>query len=406
MTVQPNELNDIYQFLTYFFIIDSLMTKDDKSTGDKFSSRSSILLGNNRIQRKIVQNHLGTAYGVRCQLVHSFQLPNSADFKKFFSNDIKKAKKLTQVYLRLILIRLIDEDFNLIDLNNHIGSNNFNDVKIPLYKDYIKQEIDEIILQNVININKEDLDSITDDKGVIVYGLNTIGGLTEKVNIIFEEFESFYINGVRIIPENEIWDKVLEKLKDSISNLNKLTPNKLKIISKSHLSFIFCLGFYLKLKREMIQFEFNNQYINLEEKRETNNDLVNIEVLDLASKDDLFFCLSFSDDLFLVANHIINQNYNTVSKLYLKPKISLLNSKIDLFSLLKTIEESLYHVQNLVKIKNIHLLIRIPTPLVFLIGKTMKKFSFTTILLYEREEGNQNGKELNYKRVLILKNES
>ena len=247
--IDPQRLNIIYKFLADVIIIDSLIVGSRLDLKEKFSNTGALLLGKSRNLRKKIQGDLGTDYSIISVLVNNFSLPKyDEDFKRFFNNNLENAFNKLELYLKLILLRLIKKNYELVDLQKLIVSNQFN-LNECLYDQYIISELEKTFPLD-IKINDEiDLDLILGKSNSLVLGVDTLGGFTEKTdhNLLEQEdfYKNFYKDEKTFIHSNTIWNEIIDEVKIKISSINQQYLEKITILTKTHLSIVFIIGFHL-----------------------------------------------------------------------------------------------------------------------------------------------------------------
>lgn len=410
--ISPQKLNIIYKFLTDVIIIDSLIVKSRQSLKDNFSNTGALLLGKSRYLRKKIQGDLGTVYSIRNGLVHNFSLPKyDEDFNRFFNNNLENALKKLELYSKLILLRLIKKNYELVDLQKLVENSQFN-LNECLYDQYIISELEKIFPLD-LEINDEiDLDLILGKSNSLVLGVDTLGGFTEKINYNLLEqenyYENFYKDEKRFIPSNTVWNEVMEEVQTKVSSINQQYLEKITILTKTHLSIVFIIGFHLDFNWKFIYFEFNDELTQLLREYPIRVEDVLEDPIFTFKKDSnrCFFGLSFKGDIIDIFENKISINTEKDSKLIFKPKMKTLNSMNQVFSALDMIKKNLRMIKKNRNITELHVIIRIPTSLAFLFGNSIKKFKFNKIVLYERGKIDIDQEDIKYYPVLTLQNDS
>ncbi|MHA1221779.1 MAG: SAVED domain-containing protein [Candidatus Heimdallarchaeaceae archaeon] len=265
--ISSKEEEDILiDFFKEIVSIEMLIRGKEYSPRDEFSVRCCWLLGKNEKQLEILQNILGTLYSLRNSISHTLFLPkNNKNFDKLFNKDIVEAIIIANKLHRLILLRHLLPKGGLIKKRDLICE--FKKLKIKrrisapesFYSDIITKEIEQIT--GIESVKDEDIISGLPEKTNCFYwGINTYGGFVIEPHKITGDEHLFYEDGVAIIPEEKIWRDLTFKIKKEIKHIKKEGYKNLKIVSKTHHSVLFFLGYmFYKAYRINLTIDFDGK---------------------------------------------------------------------------------------------------------------------------------------------------
>ncbi|MHA1401548.1 MAG: SAVED domain-containing protein [Candidatus Heimdallarchaeaceae archaeon] len=244
------EIEKLVLFFKEIVGIEILIRYNEKSPRHEFSLRMAWLLGTTEKQLEAIQEQLGTLYAIRSYIVHSLELPkNDKNFKRYFDSDISKAIIIANKYHRLALLRYFERRNKIISKKTVVK--NLKKIELKLYlnipKSYYKIKISKEI-EKLTGIKSRDDElriSLPNENQCFYWGINTYGGLVLPTHKITGNEELFYNGGTPIIPEISVWKNLISNIKKQIKSLQEKQFKKIRLISKTHHSVLFYVGYRL-----------------------------------------------------------------------------------------------------------------------------------------------------------------
>ncbi len=240
------------------------------SIHNQFSNRITLLLATRIEQLEIIRNHLEALYILRNDIAHTFSLKKREEFEIYFSNDIDEAIHYANAYHRMLLLRMFFREKEVIDKNIFSIKlkkyDNLSSIKIgkklevppPEYSFLISKELYSITGVKSITSKEAFIFKLPEESEKFFLGLNSHGGLISPVHetinksFFFYEDKEYFTGESRIIPSVEIWNDFITEIRKKLKEIYILTPASLKIVSKTHKSVLFFVGYYFS-KTKMIK---------------------------------------------------------------------------------------------------------------------------------------------------------
>ena len=450
INVNQRKINKMIAYFKDIVGIEMLLKGMDKKSfiaGD-VSKIYAHLLGNGIYQRYRIQNHIGTLYSLRNSIFHQLninKITRSEDFERYFNGDFDQALQTLNNYHKLLLLRLITIDDNIISKKLLLKEfnflkNNFN-AELEKSKDYRRRlgtlsELDNKLILNLkLKLSKYD-DEIQDEiikitnmtpldskyeeklnirlKKCYTLGFNSYGGLTEITDSIIGKPKHFYKNDIRIIPNQKRWDEIKKQVDVELSFIFENQYKEVILFLKGHHSLLVYFGYKLSLIENINQIN-NNKIIFQSYIVNQFNNLIEEFSLDFKYKKHRKLCTvdtnhSQEEDVLLtiVIRHNIFDEYPNelkLSNLDKLPRIIYYYNFKDQNKLITYTNDFKQFCNEIAKdlkerktIKTIHFIAKTPDVMKILLGKIFSDLNLKVILY---EYGIKNIDEKNqFHRVL------
>lgn len=384
------EIDRKFLFLRYISGIETLVMDINKKSRDEFSLHSAWLLGLNYAQRERIQNHLGTLYRVRNHIIHSLSLPqNDKNFNTFFDSNFDKAAKYASEYHRLIMLRCINRKRTIVSISSWIKQ--LRELKMTLYFDFTPSLYQKEIAKKIEEITEVPSPHIDDyyrpfelppKEERYFLGIDTYGGLSTITHTIIGDNEDFYRNGNYLIPEKIIWCNICKQIDEERRKIERENFNEVIIVPKTHLSFLFYLGYrfwrvtkppiFMNFKsspvllKPMEEFTNPSRYWQIRTENLNNKNTEVIIILNITHfKDD--FVKENLADLNLLNLPILIFNYRNLETGRGVDSQSIVDKK-DIYKACRAVERYLIEQKNLRLLRRIHLFSRAPASMLVLLG--------------------------------------
>jgi len=424
-------------------------TYKEEFIGDIVSRRYAHLLGEGIYQRYRIQNHLGTLYSVRNSIFHQLNInliKKSEDFKRFFNEDFDSALKTLNLYHKLLLLRLIthqndiiskkniitemskfDKDYSeeinsSIDYRRKIKQLTLLDIRLnknlQLPDSQYKDEID----QEIINITKIEPEKYFEDylnkKSKIncyFLGINTYGGLTEITHSQIGNPDLFYKENSRIIPNLDVWKNLSANIDNELKFIFENEFSEVILFLKAHHSLLLYFGYQLynckqvyKNSNLTFQCYIVNQFKNqieefpLDFNYQKHRILCSVKTNISKESEKVLVTINIRHDLFdeyLVQLKSLNlHKLPRITYSYIfKNSERLITYTNNFKQFCKEIEIDLNKRK---EIKTIHLIVKIPEVMMILLGEIFSKLKIK-VILYEFGSKNINDNP-NYHQVIEI----
>ncbi len=318
----------LIEFFKEIVCIEMLIRENERSPSEEFSIRGAWLLATNEEQLLILQKILGTLYSLRNTITHSLFLPkNNRNFKKIFNKKIVKAVIVANKLHRLILLRHILNKGKIIRKKDLVNDLKEAKVKLristpkSLYANLIAKEI-KTLTKSKSKGNEELILNLPDKSNCFYWGINSYGGFVIELHKTSGDEQFFYENNVAIIPEEEIWSDLISVIKREIMNIKTEGYSNLKIVSKTHHSVLFYIGYRLYKTDEinlMIDFDGDEFYASpLKDFVETDNYWQTKKFELLGTEDEAIVVLNVNGYVYpSIEEDLINLDINHLPKIEL-----------------------------------------------------------------------------------------
>lgn len=414
-----DEINKLIQLFIEIVSIEMLLRNNYGRAKGEFSTRGAWLLATCEEQLDTIQNHLGTLYTLRNFITHSLFLPvKSENFTRYFDASIDKALLNANSYHRLVLLRFIDKKRTILD--KEILIKILLDAKLKWRLD-IPESRYELLISKLLTETtkikskkrKEFSLNLPEEDDCFVWGINSYGGFVKPTHKITGIETQFYNDNVAIIPDIEIWNNFIKEVRNTIREIYLKDYKSVKVISKTHHSILFFLGYkFYKTDEVEISMDFEGDTIFIKPLKE------NIEFEDYwtllvnhvkETDQEIIIILNVSGyvDKFL-DNDIKRLGISKMPRLVLdykcgkskiKPNSLCFENGEEIKHACRSLDLFLAHNKDLRSIKRIHLFSESRGVMMFLLGIHMR-LQKKDVILYELGYTEDDVIERHYYKVL------
>ncbi len=247
-----------------------------------FSRRISLLLSTRKEQLEMIRNQLDVLYILRSDVAHTLSINKSEEFSFYYGNDIVKAIHFANSYHKLALVRMFFTEKKIIDKTSLVLKlNEFDklsktdtdkklDVPLPQYNSILSKELYRLTGIESSSSRQAFSFKLPEEREKYYLGLNSHGGLITPVHSSLDNFEYFYGDKEnftaesRIVPSTKVWNEFISLIKVKLKEIQILEPKRLRIVSKTHKSVLFFIGYYFsKTKNTIVISDIDGKEIDL-----------------------------------------------------------------------------------------------------------------------------------------------
>ncbi|MBA7576707.1 hypothetical protein ES708_18548 [subsurface metagenome] len=402
--------------------IELLIRYNEKSANEEFSTRMSWLLATTEQQLVHIQKLLGTIYSLRSYIVHSLEIPkNNDNFDDFFNSDLDRAILIANQFHRLALLRLFVKKNNI--LKKRILVDKLRDAKLKLFLDIPESFYQERISDEIEKITgfKSKVDdrlkiTLPEEDEIFYWGINTYGGFILPTHTTTGNEKFFYENMVNIIPEFEIWLDLIKDIKVQIRKFLEDNLRNVKIISKTHHSVLFYIGYRLyKSSNIEVSIDFEGKLTAMKpiNDRVCFDDYWEIEKSNVKNDDsEIILVLNVTDFITTkVERNLHSLNLSKLSKIILNcycddlrtgPNCLCFSDADKIKAVVRALDLYLTQNENLRSVEQIHLFSESRGVMMMLLGMHLR-LQKKEVILYEYERRSSLDEKKQYYKVIECK---
>ncbi len=269
-----DSMNEIEKLILLFKEIVGLelLVRFNEREGIKkvFSRRISLLLSTRKEQLEMIRNHLDVLYTLRNEVAHTLSINKSEEFDLYYGNDIVEAIHYANSYHKLALLRMFFTEKKIIDKTSLVlklkefdklsktDTDKKLDVPLPQYNSILSKELYRLTGIESSSSRQAFSFKLPEEREKYYLGLNSHGGLITPVHYSLEYFEFFYEDKEnftaesRIVPSTKVWNEFISLIKVKLKEIQILEPKRLRIVSKTHKSVLFFIGYYFSKTKNII----------------------------------------------------------------------------------------------------------------------------------------------------------